>query len=439
METSLAKSGLEHLKKHILVDGYPFILDLEKSFGSELYDSSGRRFLDMMSFYASMPLGMNHPIFNEPEARHELLLAAKNKISNSDFYTESYIDFVETFAKIAVPSSFPHMFFISGGALAVENALKAAFDWKVRKNLGNGKGEIGHQVIHFKEAFHGRSGYTLSLTNTADPRKYMYFPKFDWPRVINPKITFPLEENIEEVRKLERKALDQIQTAIEQRGDDIASIIIEPIQGEGGDNHFRDEFFVELRRIADEAETMLIFDEVQTGLGLTGEMWYLNHLPIQPDLVSFGKKTQVCGFFSNKRIEEVEGHVFEESSRINSTWGGNLVDMVRSKYYLRVIENENILANVKKQGEYLDKLLHELSETHEGIISNVRRKGLFAAFDLPHMESRDQLQKQLFKDGVLILKSGVQSIRFRPALNVQEEQLDEAVGIIDTAIKAIKL
>ncbi len=438
MESRLVKGNLEILKEHILVDGFPFVLDLEKSFGSELFDTSGMRYLDMMSFYASMPLGMNHPILEEPEARKELLLAAKNKVSNSDFYTESYIDFVETFARVAVPKSFPHMFFISGGALAVENALKASFDWKVRKNLQSGQGEKGHQVIHFKEAFHGRSGYTLSLTNTADPRKYMYFPKFDWPRITNPKITFPLDNHLEEVKKLEETALNEIDQVIKERGNDLSSIIIEPIQGEGGDNHFRDEFFVDLRKIADEEGLMLIFDEVQTGLGLTGKMWYFNHLPIKPDLVAFGKKAQVCGFFSNRRIEEVEGHVFEESSRINSTWGGNLVDMVRSKYYLQVIEKENILSNVKKQGNHLEKLLFDLAETSEGLISNIRRKGLFAAFDLPSTEIRDHLQANLVKNGLLILKSGIKSIRFRPALNVQEDQLDEAIEILSSTLNDFK-
>lgn len=436
MELSLAESKLKKLSKYILADGFQFILDLEKSKGSEIYDNNGNRYLDMMSFYASMPLGMNHPILDEPEARKELLLAAKNKVSNSDFYTESYIDFVETFADVALPAGFHNMFFISGGALAVENALKASFDWKVRKNLENGGEEIGHQVIHFREAFHGRSGYTLSLTNTADPRKYMYFPRFKWPRILNPKVTFPLEEHIEQVMEAEKTALVQIHDAIDRFGADIASIIIEPIQGEGGDNHFRDEFFLELRKIADENEIMLIFDEVQTGIGLTGKMWYLEYLEkAKPDLVAFGKKAQVCGFFSSNRIKEVEGNVFEESSRINSTWGGNLVDMVRSKYFLRFIKQENLLNNVNQQGTYLGNLLSELEESSGNMISNVRRKGLFAAFDLENKEIRDRVHSELIKKGLLILKSGEKSIRLRPSLNVHSEALDEAIEILYETLK----
>ncbi len=435
MEAVVIKNpGLEALKKYILADGFPFIIDLDKSKGSKIFDREGNEYLDMMSFYASMPLGLNHPVFEEKDVEKELLQAAKNKISNSDFYTESYIEFVETFAEIAVPKEFKHFFFISGGALAVENALKASFDWKVRKNLEAGKGELGTQVIHFKEAFHGRSGYTLSLTNTADPRKYMYFPKFDWPRILNPKITFPMEDHLDQVKQAEEEAILQIERAFTERGDDIAAIIIEPIQGEGGDNHFRDEFFMALRKIADEKEAMLIFDEVQTGIALTGKMWYHQYIPkAKPDMVAFGKKTQVCGFYSTDRIDEVEHNVFHESSRINSTWGGNLVDMVRSKHYLRVIQKENILSNVNKMGQYLMKRLKELSERHENI-TNVRAKGLFAAFDLPSPEKRDKIHKNMLKERLLILKSGRKSIRFRPALNVTEQEIDQAFEIIEKVI-----
>ena len=204
--------------------------------------------------------------------------------------------------------------------------MKAAFDWKVRKNFKKGyKEEKGHQIIHFNQAFHGRSGYTMSMTNT-DPNKILYFPKFNWPRVLNPKITFPLtEENLKNVIAAENESLKQIKDSITNNKDDIAAIILEPIQGEGGDNHFRKEFFLQLRQICDESEVMLIFDEVQTGIALTGKWWAHQHY-VQPDLISFGKKTQVCGVLSTDRIDEIEENVFRKPSRINSTWGGNMVD-----------------------------------------------------------------------------------------------------------------
>ncbi len=236
----------------------------------------------------------------------------------------------------------------------MENALKTAFDWKVRKNLAAGKGEKGTQIIHFREAFHGRTGYTLSLTNTADPRKYMYFAKFDWPRIINPKLRFPVTEAVlQRVVAEEAQAIAEIEKAVRDNPDDIAALIIEPIQGEGGDNHFRPEFFHALRRLADEHDFMFIVDEVQTGLGATGRMWAIEHMGVKPDIIAFGKKAQVCGIIVGDRIDEVADNVFDVSSRINSTWGGNLVDMVRSQRYLEIIEAEDLVKNAQGMGELL--------------------------------------------------------------------------------------
>ncbi|MHA1866071.1 MAG: aminotransferase class III-fold pyridoxal phosphate-dependent enzyme, partial [Candidatus Heimdallarchaeaceae archaeon] len=336
----------------------------------------------------------------------------------------------------------PNLFLISGGALAVENALKAAFDWKVRKNFSKGiKEEKGHQIIHFKEAFHGRTGYTLSLTNTFDPRKYIYFPRFNWPRVLNPKITFPLEKNIDEVKHAEEQSLSEIREAISSNKDDIAGIIIEPIQGEGGDNHFRPEFFHELRKIADEEEIILIYDEVQTGVGLTGKFWAFEHFGEKgkPDIISFGKKMQVCGIMASDRIKEVEKNVFEESSRINSTWGGNLIDIVRATKYLEVIKEENLVENASKQGEYILKLLTEIQEKYPDKINNVRGKGLMIAFDLPNSEIRDNFKNIAFDKELIILPSGSKSIRFRPPLIINQEIIDEVFSILEESIKEVQI
>jgi len=431
---------LPTLEKHMLVDGYRMVLDLEKSQGQYVYDAlNQRKYLDLFGFFATAPIGHNHPALKEPEFVDKLLRVARIKPSNSDFYTREMAEFVATFSRIAIPDYLPHLFFISGGALAVENALKAAFDWKVRKNFQKGyKEEKGHQVIHFREAFHGRSGYTLSLTNTADPRKYKYFPKFDWPRITNPKITFPLEAHLEEVIALEKQAVEEIKRAFAERKDDIAAIIIEPIQGEGGDNHFRPEFFKQLRQLADENEALLIFDEVQTGVGLTGEMWAHQTLGTRPDIMAFGKKTQVCGILAGRRIDEVEDNVFQEKSRINSTWGGNLVDMVRFQKYLEIIEQENLLDNVRTTGRYFLEQLQSLAQRHgEDVISNVRGRGLMLAFDLPGETFRDQFLSRCQDNGLLVLACGHRSIRVRPMLDIQREHVDEAIAIFDKSLKAV--
>ncbi|HAY32532.1 MAG TPA: L-lysine 6-transaminase [Ignavibacteria bacterium] len=426
------------LKKHMLVDGFDITIDLEKSGGAYLYDSKhGKNYLDFFTYVASNPLGMNHPKLNNEKFINEIGKVAVNKPSLSDIYTETQAEFVSTFFKYAVPEYFKFSFFIEGGALAVENALKAAIDWKVRKNFKKGyTEEKGHQIIHFREAFHGRSGYTMSLTNT-DPTKILYYPKFKWPRIDNPKITFPLnEENLANVIAAEDKAVSQIKTALAENKDDIAAIILEPIQGEGGDNHFRKEFFIKLRELCDENEMMLIFDEVQTGIALTGKMWAHMHY-VQPDLISFGKKTQVCGVLCTGRIDEIEENVFRMPSRINSTWGGNMTDMKRFTKILEIISEENLVENCKVMGEHLQNGITGLAEKYSGKISNGRGLGLFCAFDAANGKMRDEIRSRAFDNELILLGSGEKSVRFRPPVNIRKEDIDKGLAILDKVINGI--
>ena len=414
----------ETLGKHILADGFDFVMDFEKSHGSYIVDRlTGKEYLDMFSMFASASVGYNHPYILEKA--DWLGKMAIYKPTLSDVYLQEYADFMEVFSRVAIPKELPYCFFVEGGALAVENALKTAFDWKTRKNWQKNIDKEAGMVIHFKQSFHGRSGYTLSLTNTSDPRKHQYFPKFDWPRITNPKLNFPItEDNLEETIKHEQLALLHIQEAILANPDEVACVIIEPIQAEGGDNHFRNEFFTELRKICDENEILLILDEVQTGIGMTGKMWAFQHLDIIPDVITFGKKTQVCGILANKeKLDEVEHHVFIESSRINSTFGGNFIDMLRFQLVLEIIENENLVENSRIVGEFLLDGLKKLAQKYPDHISAARGKGLMCAFDLKDGASREWLRKALYDEGVIVLTCGDQSLRFRPHLNVTKEEI----------------
>ncbi|SIT97111.1 L-lysine 6-transaminase [Epilithonimonas bovis DSM 19482] len=429
----------ETLGKHILADGFDFVMDYEQSQGSYIVDKlTGKKYLDMFSMFASASVGYNHPYILERASW--LGKMAVYKPTLSDVYLQEYADFMEVFARVVIPEELPYCFFIEGGALAVENALKTAFDWKTRKNWQKDIEKEAGIAIHFRQAFHGRSGYTLSLTNTADPRKYQYFPKFDWPRINNPKLIFPLtEDSLEETIRQEQLALVQIQEAILSHPDEVACIIIEPIQAEGGDNHFRPEFFASLRDICDDNEVLLILDEIQTGIGMTGKMWAYEHTGIIPDLISFGKKSQVCGILANKeKMDQVEHHVFKESSRINSTFGGNLIDMLRFQLVLEIIESENLVENAAITGEFLLNGLQKLEQQFPEDISAARGKGLMCAFDLKDHETRDRLKNKLFQEGIIILPCGEKSLRFRPHLNVTKEEiqivLDKINGVFNKLI-----
>lgn len=428
----------DRLRKHMLADGLPMVLDLEKSRGAYLYDAlGGRLLLDFFTCFSTCPLGYNHPLVDTPEFRKRILPAALNKPSNSDLYTTLMAEFVVTFARIVPEPLSRHIFFIAGGALAVENTLKAAFDWKVRKNLAAGQGEKGSRIIHFKQAFHGRSGYTLSMTNTADPRKYQYFPKFDWPRITNPKLRFPVTAEVtREVEAAEERAIAEIKQALVDYPDDIAALIIEPIQGEGGDNHFRGEFLQQLRDLADEAEFLLVFDEIQTGFATTGKWWCCEHFDVLPDLFAFGKKSQVCGICASSRLDEVDS-VFKISSRINSTWGGNLVDMVRAQRYIEIIEEEDLLTNATSVGGHLLEGLQRLQEVFPGRVSNARGRGMFLAFDLPDRDTRRQVLAAMLSAGVLALPSGESAIRFRPNLTLTRDEADEGLTRLEKALLSV--
>jgi len=428
----------ETLSKHILADGFDLTFDMEKSEGVHIYDAKNNRtLLDFFTCFASVPLGYNHPkMVNDEEFKKNLMLAALTNPSNSDIYTTQYAQFVDTFSRIGIPSYLPHAFFIAGGALAIENAIKTAMDWKVQKNFQKGyTEEKGYKVLHFEQAFHGRSGYTVSLTNTL-PDKTKWFAKFDWPRVSIPKIKFPFTDaNYEDLKQREALSIAQIKQAFKNHPDDICAILIEPIQSEGGDNHVRQEFLEQLRVLADENEALLIYDEVQTGVGLTGKFWCHEHFgeKARPDILAFGKKMQICGILAGTRIDDIDTNVFRVPSRINSTWGGNLVDMVRASKIMEIIEEDKLVTNAAQTGTYLQERLLKIAEKYPQV-SNVRGKGLLTAFDFSSKNMRDEFIKKGLEKNVMFLGCGNQTIRFRPALIMSSDHIDGGLNVMEQIV-----
>lgn len=400
----------EILKKHTIGDGLDVVVNPALSEGSWVHDDvSGKKLLDCYSQFASMPLGWNHPIL-KLQVEH-LGRAALHKLANSDMYCEDYAEFADEFASIC--PDFEHFFFIDGGTLAVENALKAAFDYKMQKNgwthdyMANGL-----DVIHLERAFHGRSGYALSLTNTK-PDKIWGFPKFPWTRLVHPTSFGGAAE----------LSLNQAEAAM--RKGNVAAVILEPIQGEGGDIHLPERWVNDLRHLARRYDVLFVVDEVQTGVGLTGKMWAYEHYgDLRPDMMCFGKKAQVCGVAASKKLDEVPTNVFRKSSRINSTWGGNVVDMVRFTAISQIIKHEDLVNNAAKVGDAFRTKLEEC-----GKFANVRGRGLMLAFDLPSTAERDAFVDRV-SENMLVLKSGDQSVRLRPSLTFSHKDVDAAMGFL---------
>lgn len=428
-----ASRVFETLSASMLADGFDLVLDLRASRGRHLVDArDGSDYLDMFGFFASSALGMNHPALSEDAGfRAELTTAALNKPSNSDIYTVEMARFVDTFVRVLGDPRLPHLFLIDGGTLAVENALKTAFDWKSRHNELHGRTpRPGYEggVLHLTGAFHGRSGYTLSLTNT-DPVKTERFPAFDWPRIETPWLGPDID-----IEAAERRALEQATRAFAERPHGIACFIAEPIQGEGGDRHMRPEFLRAVQELCHANDALFVLDEVQTGVGITGSTWAYRQLGLEPDVVAFGKKTQVCGIMAGGRVDELGDNVFTVPSRLNSTWGGNLTDMVRATRILEVIERDDLIARAAELGVLLLDLLRDLAE-RQPAVTDPRGRGLMCAVTLSDNAFRDAVLTTLWeRERVLMIGSGERGIRFRPPLTVEPDELVAAVTALDRVL-----
>lgn len=427
----------ERLAEHMLVDGFPIVLDLAKSHGSRLVDArDSTEYLDFYTFFGSAPLGMNPPgLFDDPTTRSELVEAAANKPANAEVPTVQLAEFVTTFTRVLGDPALRHLFLIEGGALAVENALKCSFDWKSRRNEAAGRSpELGTRVLHLRHAFHGRSGYTLSLTNT-DPVKTDRYPKFDWPRISSPAVRFPLEAHRAEVEAAEELALAEAKAAFEAYPHDIACFVAEPIQCEGGDRHLRSEFLLAVQDLCHQYDALFVIDEVQTGAGATGTPWCYQQLGLAPDLVAFGKKVQLGGVMAGRRVDEVAENVFRTPGRIDSTWGGNLTDMVRSRRLLQLVEQTGAIANAATVGQHLLARLVELEQAWPKVVSNARGRGFVAAIDLATRELRSSVLTMLWsEEHVIAFGCGERTLRLRPALSMTADEVDAGCDAMNRVV-----
>lgn len=419
------------LRDQVTGDLLDIVVDLDSGAGCRLRDlRDGTEYLDMTMFFSSAPLGHGHPGLREPDFEAALVRAGRFKPSNPDFATVEQARFAATFQRAVGDPELPLLFFIDGGTLAVENALKVAFDWKTKRNARAGFAVRGSRVLHLEWAFHGRSGYTLSLTNT-EPSKIRDYPMFDWPRIPSPAVTPGPEWDEPELLAEERVALDAAESALRRYGREIAAFVYEPIQGEGGDRHLRPPFLRAMQELCHTNDVLTVADEVQTGGGLTGWAWAYQALGLHPDLVAFGKRLQVCGVMGGRRVSEIGDNAFRETSRISSTWGGSLVDMVRATRILEVIERDELFGHANRMGEVLLTELRGLAAEFPTMLRDPRGRGLMCAVTFRDPAVRDKaIALARERHRTLFLPSGSDSLRCRPPLSVRPDELIDAVAAL---------
>lgn len=422
------------LRARVTGDLLDIVVDLDSGAGCRLRDlRDGTEYLDMTMFFSSAPLGHGHPGLRTPDFEAALVRAGRVKPANPDFATVEQARFAETFQRVVGDPELPLLFFVDGGTLAVENAIKIAFDWKTKVNARNGFGVRGSRVLHLEHAFHGRSGYTLSMTNT-DPSKIRDYPKFDWPRIPSPAIEPGNRWHSAELLPEEQVALRAAESALHRYGREVACFAYEPIQGEGGDRHLRPEFLRAMQELCRENDVLTVADEVQTG-ALTGHAWAYRPLGLEPDLVAFGKRMQVCGVLGGRRVLDVADNAFREASRISSTWGGCLVDMVRGARILEVVEDEDLFGNGREMGELLLSGLRELVAEFPSVLREARGRGLMCAISFHEPAARDRaIALARERHRALFLPSGPDSLRCRPPLSVRADEVREAVAALREAL-----
>ncbi|MDG1900722.1 MAG: aminotransferase class III-fold pyridoxal phosphate-dependent enzyme [Bacteroidales bacterium] len=390
-------------------------IDFEKSKGSILYDKvTKREFIDFFGMYSTVALGYNHPIYSSDEFQKKIVNVAKCKITNCEILSEEAEDFNKHFTDyVSLGGKYTHFHYSCTGALAIEAAVKTAIDYK---------GYSNPMIISFNESFHGINGYGGFLTTRLGPvgSRLNGFPGPFWPQLENPVITYKngiTEYNIDRVES----TLTEIERIIKLDNSQVAGILVEPIQCTFGDKYFAAEFFQGLRKLADTYDIPLIFDEIQIGFGGTGKIWYFEHLDIEPDILVFGKKVQLAGIM----VKEKFSKIFKNPIRLEVTWDADIVDMVRSDFVIKAYQDYNILDNVNKMSSIL---VNELKTTTN--LQNIRSSGLIIAFDFETEKMRNSFDKKLYKKGLICNKSMDKTIRFRPNLYINSDDINRALGIV---------
>ena len=427
----LGAAMLEELGRYVIATPYPFVVDLARCEGMWLATVDGERLFDWAGYFGSKLIGHNHPGLYEPAYVERLVLAANNKVANPDFLTPeclAYYRLLHRLAPESMRSDRLEVYAVNSGAEAVENMMK----YLIALHNAKGKGYAARRFLYFDKAFHGRTVFALGVTQTIDPVATKDFLGLGGGG--NIKLPFPAYDgdlSVEENERVVQKALDKVEGALRLMADEIVGIIVEPIQGAGGQRVALPAFFQGLSRLAHRYGVYLAFDEVQTSLGATGRMWGLDHfdLPYPPQAVAAGKKFGNGVVYMREPLEDV--------GVLDSTWGGTLADMVRVVREVEIVEEEGLIERAARNGERLAAGLRTLVARYD-VATNVRGLGLYQGISLDSPERKSEAIRIAREEfDLLLLGAGEQSIRTRPNLSVTTEEIDEFLLRLDGVLAAV--
>jgi L-lysine 6-transaminase len=414
---------LEELSRYVIAEPYPFVLDLEKCHGSWLVTLEGKEIFDWAGYFGSKLIAHNHPGLSEPEYLRKLIVAANNKTANPDFLTPECLDYyhlIHELAPVSMRNPRLEVYTVNSGAEAVENMMKYLINLHHQRLRQAGKGHGTGRFIHFDQAFHGRTIFALNVTQlTDDPIITKDFQNYIPGNI---KVPFPFVDSTRsdaENQAAADESLAVIERMLQKYRDEVAGIIIEPLQGAGGHRIALPSFFQRLSELAHRYDTYLGFDEVQTAGGQTGTFWAIDqfNLPHPPQAVASAKKLGVGVVYML--------HPMDDHGILDSTWGGHLADMVRFVQEMKIVRREKLIEQVPEKTIRLRAGLDRLAATYPQIIFNPRGIGLYQGLSLhPPITKSAFLDAALEHESLLLLGAGTNSIRLRPSLSVTKEEID---------------
>jgi L-lysine 6-transaminase len=414
---------LDELGTYVIAEPYPFVVDLEKCHGSWLVTVEGREIFDWAGYYGAKLIAHNHPGLDEPEYVKQLVIAANNKIANPDFLTPQCLDYYRLLHQLApgcMRDSRLEVYAVNSGAEAVENMMKYFINIYHHKQTKAGRPAGAGRFIYFEEAFHGRTVFALNVTQLAhDPLLTKDFHGFITGNI---KVPFPFTDRSKPQEENDRRTDDSlaaIERALELVKDEVAGIIVEPLQGAGGHRVAQPRFFRQLSELAHRFDVSLGFDEVQTAGGQTGTFWAVDQfdLPHPPQAVASAKK------LGNGVVYML--YPMDDLGILDSTWGGSLADMVRFGQEMKIVQREKLIEQVPEKAARLRAGLERLAAAAGSIIYNPRGMGIYQGFSLrPPLRKSDLLDLALEQESLLMLGAGSNSIRLRPSLSITESDID---------------